>query len=334
MFKNAIKAAKKLESGTQYSMSILPDEDGYYDKECPDSKCQFKFKVLGEDWSNIFSDDRVHCPFCGHIAPATSWYTTEQIEQCRNQAREYVMNNLRIALEKDAKLFNQHHNTGFIRMSMKTSWGPSFNVNLPAKALDEMQQKITCSKCGAHYAVLGSAFYCPCCGFNSAELTFRNTIKKVGGKIKSFDLMRDIISESNDKDDLERVRISLIESSITDLVVALQRLAECIYPKIPNAKPLPKNVFQRLNDSNKLWKELIGSDYTTWLSAEEYNLLIKCFQQRHVFQHNDGIIDQDYIDKSGDLMYSVGQHLVIKKEDIDIYVKIITKIGDNILPLI
>ena len=38
MFDGLIKELKKLEK-TSYSMKILTDDEGYIDKECPDSKC-------------------------------------------------------------------------------------------------------------------------------------------------------------------------------------------------------------------------------------------------------------------------------------------------------
>ena len=43
MFDGLIKELKKLEH-TSYSMKILADEEGYVDKECPDSKCLKKSK--------------------------------------------------------------------------------------------------------------------------------------------------------------------------------------------------------------------------------------------------------------------------------------------------
>jgi hypothetical protein len=128
--------------------------------------------------------------------------------------------------------------------------------------------------------------------------------------------------------------MSLVETSIPDLVVALQRLCECVYPQIEGAIPLKKNVFQRLDEGSLLWKELVGTGFEDWIDPVDYELLKKCFQQRHILQHNDGIVDQDYLTKSGDTAYKTGQHLVIKKENIDTYAKIVIDIGNHILSLI
>jgi hypothetical protein len=37
------------------------------------------------------------------------------------------------------------------------------------------------------------------------------------------------------------------------------------------------------------------------------------FQQRHLLAHREGIVDQEYIDKTHDLTYRPGQKLVIKE---------------------
>ena len=236
-------------------------------------------------------------------------------------------------LEADAREFNRSQpRKSFIKMSMKFSGRTSF-INLPASALEEMEQKIQCEKCGARYAVVGSAFYCPCCGHNSAKLTFFNTIDKVKAKINNLDVVRKAL-EVVSKDEAARTCTSLVETSVPDLVVAFQRLCECVYPQIEGAKPLKRNVFQRLDDGNKLWHDLVGKGYDDWITDAQYAKLRKCFQQRHLLQHQDGIVDQDYITKSGDVSYQVGQHLIIKAEDITEYAEIVENLGKQVLALL
>ncbi len=70
MFRNTLRMLEQLNGTMTYKMDVLPDEDGYYDKECPNEKCLSKFKVNAEDWKNLFSNEAVFCPFCGHSAPS------------------------------------------------------------------------------------------------------------------------------------------------------------------------------------------------------------------------------------------------------------------------
>ncbi len=333
MFEETIRALEQLSDGMTYKMDVLPDDDGYYDKECPNEECMSKFKVNAEDWHKLFSDEAVYCPFCGHVAPARSWWTTEQVEQAQQQAKEQLVVKLNQAMREDVRRFNRSQpRKSFIKISMKFSGNTSF-VDLPASALEVMEQKIECDNCGAHYAVVGSAFYCPCCGKNSAKLTFNNTIDKVRAKIKNIPLIWDAIAVHS-KDEAERTCNSLIESSISDLVVAFQRVCECVYPQIDGALTLKKNVFQRIDDGNALWVGLVGKGYQDWITPIQLAKLRRCFQQRHLLQHKDGVVDEEYIKKSGDSSYHVGQRLIIKERDVSEYADIIETLGNHVLALI
>lgn len=332
MFKELLKTLDELKDEYSVPIEISADIDGYLDRECPKEDCLSKFKVNEQDWERKVSNEKVYCPFCGHEAPANAWWVTEHIEMGRKQVIQGLETKIEKALEKDSKNFNKKSSKGLISMSMKFT-GTINAISLPIDALEEMEQKISCEECGTRYAVIGSAFYCPCCGHNSAKQTFFNTLDKVNAKMINLETIRITISEYS-KDEAARTCMSLIESSIPDLVVAMQRLCECVYPKIEGAKQMKKNVFQRLDDGNNLWKELVGKGYIDWIEPADYELLKKCFQQRHVLQHKDGIVDLDYINKSADNSYKVGQHLIIKKTDIMLYAYIVSQIGTQVLSLI
>ena len=331
MLEETLRRMKQL-NGSSFKMKIETDKDGYIDKECPNQDCLSKFKIWPDDWEIKEETDIMFCPFCGHQAPFNSWYTTEQVEQLHNQAFDFVISEYDKALLKDINSFNKDNSNRFITMKMKFR-GSTYAYNLPAEALEEMEQKIICEKCGARYSIIGSAFYCPSCGHNSAKQTFLNTIQKVKDKVTALDRIYEAIAKT-DRDAVVRIGESLIETSLSDLVVAFQRLCECIYPQLPKSKPLTKNVFQRLDDGNNLWKNLLGKGYEDWASPSEYNTLKLCFQQRHLLQHKDGFIDNDYIEKSGDEKYSIGQHIIIKKEYVLQYLHIVEKIGNEILMLV
>ncbi len=50
------------------------------------------------------------------------------------------------------------------------------------------------------------------------------------------------------------------------------------------------------------------------LTTDEMNDLVRLFQQRHLIAHRDGVVDAEYITKSGDTNYSVGQRIVIRED--------------------
>ena len=54
------------------------------------------------------------------------------------------------------------------------------------------------------------------------------------------------------------------------------------------------------------------------------------FQRRHLIEHNNGMVDQKYIDKSGDSSYVIGQRLVVKESDALSLLAIIKKLGTGL----
>jgi hypothetical protein len=50
-----------------------------------------------------------------------------------------------------------------------------------------------------------------------------------------------------------------------------------------------------------------------FLSSIEMCDLLCLIHQRHLLAHSEGIVDQDYINKSGDKTYGAGQRLVIQE---------------------
>lgn len=326
MFDKLIRELKKMER-MKVSIPIETDSEGYFDKECPSDNCMFQFKVYAEDWADRFKDESVYCPMCGHNAPADSFWTTEQVKKGQDQAFEYFESKLSKALSDNAKDFNRRQpRNSFITMSMHYKGSKSNYYIMPIQAQKELQQKITCSKCSARYSVLGSAFFCPCCGYNSVSETFDNSIRKIEAKLKNLVVVRSAVSKISE-DEAEITTRSLIESGLSDGVVAFQRFSELTYKKInPDDNKLKLNAFQNLEVGSDYWIKIFNESYKDWLSIEEYNRLNILFQQRHLLAHCEGIVDKKYIEKSGDRKYKVGQRIVVKETEVSELVSLIKKI--------
>ena len=54
------------------------------------------------------------------------------------------------------------------------------------------------------------------------------------------------------------------------------------------------------------------------------------FQKRHILEHNGGLVDEKYLENSGDRTYNAGQRLIIRKPDILRVLEIIRKLGTGI----
>ncbi len=324
MFKDVIRNLNKLKQQT-ISIPIESDEKGYVDKQCPSKECEFLFKVHQDDWTNIFKDEAVWCPMCRHEAPSKEWYSIQQVEHARNQALKVLKGQVHNAFVSGAESFNRRQpKNSFISMSLKVSGGRSSTSVIPAAAAEEMQLEIQCEECHARFAVIGSAFFCPACGHNSVARTYLDSLAKIKAKLDSQAIIREALTASSGKDVAEVTCRSLIESCISDGVVAFQKYCEGLYSTYGEA---PFNAFQRLDQGSQLWETAVGVGYSNWLTSDELAALKVLFQKRHLLAHSEGIVDEKYIQKSGDSTYKDGQRIVISATDITVLLVCLEKLG-------
>jgi len=327
MFEDLIKEMERM-NGQSVSVEIESDEKGYIDKQCPNEECEFIFKVNEEDWVNIFKDEAVWCPFCRHEALSDQWFTIEQVEHAQAEALAVMKGKIHNSLRSGAQKFNRRQpKNSFISMSMKVTGGPKRTHTIPANAADLMQLEIQCESCESRFAVIGSAYFCPACGHNSVTRMFRDSLRKIRAKKDGVGVVRQALIETAGKDEAELTCRSLIETCISDGVVAFQKYCEGMYEGYGKA---PFNAFQRLEQGSDLWKNAIQKGFDAWLSEEEIRSLGILYQKRHLLAHNEGIVDARYIQKSDDNTYKEGQRLIVSAKDVESLVTCLEKLSSGI----
>lgn len=217
-------------------------------------------------------------------------------------------------------------------MSLQYKGSTHFPALVPLQAAEQMQLKITCDQCGARFAVVGSAFFCPKCGCSSAVRVFNDAMAKIEAKVRHLDRVVEAVA-TQDKDAAELTRRSLLESGISDAVVAFQRVMEELYRAHPGTSDKVKaNAFQRLDDGSDLWQAIGCPGYSDVLSAQELGRMRVLFQRRHLFAHREGIVDEQYVERSGDTRYAPGQRIIVRPEHVDELVVLVRKLVSAYLP--
>ncbi len=327
MFTNTINTAKRL---TRVPISLAIDEHGFLDRVCPSDQCAEAFKVHLDDWKEKVRDEQVFCPVCRHEAKATEWNTPQQEEHIRSAAEAHIRKQLSRALAADARAFNaRQRRNSFVKMSM-THRPSALRPVVPVAAADTMELRVSCEACACRYASIGAAFFCPACGHNSARTTFAQMVATVCKTINLLPTIVSTVRESGGADAARDVERSLLEANLGRLVSSFQRLAEATFNTLPNAVDFPprRNLFQNLTDSSEHWFRATGRRYEDMLLPEELSDLQRLFQQRHLLTHCEGMIDQRYLDHTGDRTYGLGQRLVIKATALVRLAAIVTRLGE------
>ena len=144
--------------------------------------------------------------------------------------------------------------------------------------------------------------------------------------------MKQLLTESYGRDKAETMCRGLLESSLGDIVSAFQKFASCHYDTL-TGEISRVNDFQIVEKGSQLFKDAAGKGYEEWLSDQELHDMNMLFQRRHLIEHNNGMVDQKYVDKSGDHSYVIGQRLVVKENDAYALLAIIKKLAKGLMTL-
>ncbi|MBI6563383.1 hypothetical protein YA0745_21810 [Pseudomonas synxantha] len=326
MFDNLQKELRRLAATRQVSVPIESDAEGYIDKECPAEACLFQFKIYSDDWTNIVRDDEVFCPSCRHAAPAKSWFTTAQIEAAKQYALGTVINGLNGAMRADAQASKRRQKPGsFLSITLDVKGGKD-SVLLPIAAAEPMRLRTRCDDCACRYSYVGAAYFCPSCGKNSASHTFLQTLATIRTSAALGGTLRGVL----EPDEAEVMTRTLLEKAILDTVTSFQRLAEQLYEARTGKEPR-RNAFQNLDAGSALWETELGVSYAQLLEAAAMTQLRVYYQQRHLLAHQQGIVDNDYVTRSGDTTYEVGQRLLIKESAALKFADLVDRLGTALM---
>ncbi|MBT8240549.1 MAG: hypothetical protein KJN63_04920 [Acidimicrobiia bacterium] len=157
---------------------------------------------------------------------------------------------------------------------------------------------------------------------------FDRTLDVVRGTIEALPVIREALTEASSPEMATDAVRQVVEDQFSRLVGAFERLSEALFDRLPDsgAQNRQRNVFQRVDDGSALWRAATGAGYGAHLNDGDLRVLRLRFQQRHALGHRQGIVDQQYIDRSGDRSYGVGQRLVVRADEVLELVEVVEKL--------
>lgn len=304
-------------SSTQTMKVQFPtDEDGYTGRECPECERFFQL-VFG---TGIQESIPCYCPYCGHRAAQQDFLTPNQLRLVRSHVARYAVDEIHNAL-KGLEFDIKPPRGGFgIGLSLKVKRPrriPLHRYQEPA-----LETPVECSQCTLKYKVYGLYGHCPDCGRHNALQIFETDLDLV---LRMLEAARTQPQEFQKKQ---------VESALKDCVASFDAFGRelCSRHAARAVKPAKaeKISFQNLAGAQTNLQQQFSMDLAAGLSSAEWDEAVKAFQKRHVFAHKRGVVDQGYVDKSGDATVTVGHLMPLEEGEVVELVRILRLLANHL----
>jgi hypothetical protein len=227
------------------------------------------------------------------------------------------------ALHKDLKKLEFDHKPkgAFgIGISMKVKPGRPTPIHYYREK--QLETEVVCVNCTLRYSVYGVFAFCPDCGqHNSLQILHKNL--EVVAKMLDLAAKADIgLAEK------------LVENALEDCVSAFdgfgRELCRVHANRARNASRIEKLTFQNLEGAQSNVLDAFGIDLSAAVEPNEWRAAGAGFQKRHLVAHKMGVVDPDYITKTGDSRVLVGRKIGIKAAEVRELARTISKIAQRL----
>ena len=282
--------------GSSFAIQIPADDEGFTGRECPNPECEGYFKVVfGTGLKGEAAP--CHCPYCGHTAQHDEFWTQEQIQYIRSAALRRVGD----AIRKDLKAVEFEHKprgTFGIGFSMKVKSGRPIPIHRYRER--QLETVVVCSDCTLRYSVYGVFGFCPDCRkHNSLQILNKN-----------LDVITKMIQLSGTVEhELSR---KIIESALEACVAALDGFGR----ELCSVYGRSGVSFQNLENTARRLKQICGVNLRKAWSEEDWQEVHRMFQKRHVIAHRMGVVDEEYVSRTGDPGAVVGRKVAVHTHEI------------------
>ncbi|MHA1386224.1 MAG: hypothetical protein ACTSR3_20920 [Candidatus Helarchaeota archaeon] len=310
-------------------VALKGDKEGFIGRSCPKYSCRkfFKIKISEFIKSGFFHH---YCPYCGLKQHKNEFLTTEQQKYIISIAQKEAIDMIAPEFKKLERKFSQ----GLIRIKVQI---PDIRIqNYIEKSLSNV---IICPNCNNTYITLEPSFFCPYCGKLPPITQWRQTVHEIQNNL--FFIQENELSDETSQELKEHGFFRrIIENNVKDLVTGFEtyckdKFAELISSRLPpnTAESIIRgigNSFQNLRRGNNLFEFNLGYSYRNSISNAQCDELKVFFQKRHVLTHNNGIIDQRYVQNTNSNQGLIGQRITISEYEITQALKYLSNIVEDI----
>jgi hypothetical protein len=307
--------------GSQFSISLPPDKEGFIGLECPVAECKGYFKL--QPGTGLKGEKLpCHCPYCGHGAGSDKFFTKAQVEY----AKSVVMRQVTGALLKDLKSleFNHRPRGAFgIGISMKVSGKPTA---LRHYRESKLETEVVCDRCTLRYTIYGVFGFCPDCAVHNSHQILN----------KNLELVEKLLAVAETQE--PPLAQHLIENALEDCVSAFdgfgRETCRVFAPKAVKPEKAAEIRFQNIAAARERVREQFSVDFAATAEPSDWKHILRAFQKRHLLAHKMGVMDEDYLSATGDSPSLLGRKVSIAAVEVRELVVRLQGVGANLFSLL
>jgi len=296
---------------------IQSDEQGMWGRNCP--LCKKYFRTNHVDGVN----DITFCPYCSHKATSLAFISKEQ----GTYIVAFYDARMRALIGKTNTSLN---------IAEITDETPAWHYS------EEKQQfHFVCDTkdCHAETDILGEYGYCPRCGRTNARRLFSERMNKMLTRLEET---RKTVSDPKERgtiwEDMTKACVSEFEAFAKHLRTKLMRFPMTAKRR----KRLEAELnFQRPLQADELLTQWFDISVLEWpgntttpkrsVPKSDLPFIKQMVQKRHILIHNGGVVDQEYLDKSGDTQVRLSERIRVCSKDAKRFIECVQSMGANFL---
>lgn len=296
-------------------ITLPVDDEGMLGRQCPNCHQYFKLKP-GTGVPDIAA---TMCPYCEFQSDSNGFATDEQIEYAQSIAIKRVLEPTLRDFQKSLKRLERQSRGSLIQFK-----AISTDLRFPIKYYKEkdLETMVECDNCGLVFAVYGVFASCPDCSRLNSMSMFKKSLEAVRKRLSIIDNVPQSESE---------LRQGLITDAISAGVATFDSLGKRMRKEFPEFIPShPRNIFQNLEALSDTLRDKLDFEIREHLGGDRFNQLSYMFQVRHIWIHNFGEADNNFVEKTGTDQSIIGSKIVPSKEEVLSFLDLVEGLGIEI----
>lgn len=299
----------------QMTVSMPTDDDGFFGRQCPD--CSRLFRIDADDYDALPDDLQLWCVYCGHRTDHSDFLTQQQLDRAKRALGDYAVRMIGQKLDSTFSRLARSSHSRRSGLGIRYRSGRPFSPQpLPGIDEDRLIRIRTCAGCSLRYAVFADHRFCPQCGQLPAKTVAEDALAAEAARLDALaQIPKQAAAVLREQGAFDR----MLADTLSNTAGIVETFAGAVFrAAVPNAAQLLQgkgNIFQRLEHAADLFVTAGHPDLRDLVDAAAWQRLLKTWAKRHVFIHNDGLVDSKYLTKVPTSTSQIGQRLAVTESE-------------------